>query len=233
LKKRSKKLLSLGVAAVNPNGVGRNGDSKEPHVKIPILASLALGAALLAAIGPARAQDAVRIRGAIVAINGSTLDLTTRDGSKLSATLAPNVGVAAVSIARIEDIKPDSYIGTAAVPQPDGTLKALEVHVFAASMRGTGDGHRPWDSPGATNTMTNGTVGSVVGSTGRTLHITYKGGEKDVVVPPDVPIVSLEPGARDLLVAGAKVIAFGTRAADGQVTIERISVGTHGIAPPM
>jgi hypothetical protein len=181
---------------------------------------------------PAHAQQPARLRGTIAAVTEDSVDLTLRDGSKVTATLSPKLTVTAVGLAQIADIKPDSFIGTAAVPQPDGTLKALEVHVFAPSMRGAGEGHRPWDT-GPSNTMTNGTVGSVTGTSGRTLHVTYKGGEKDVVVPPDVPIVSLEPGTRELVKVGAKVVAFGTKAEDGKVTIERLSVGTNGIAPPM
>jgi hypothetical protein len=202
-------------------------------VKKPFLALMVFGACLLGSMAAASAQQAMRIRGTITALGEGTVEIATRDGGKVSASLAPNFAVSAVSLGNISDIKPDSYIGTAAVPQPDGTLKALEIHVFDPSMRGAGEGNRPWDAPGPTNSMTNGTVGSVIGTTGRTLHVTYKGGEKDVVVPPDVPIVTMAPGSRDLVMVGAKVVAFGSKAADGKVTIERLSVGTHGIAPPM
>jgi hypothetical protein len=190
-------------------------------------------ALILGLVHAAQAQAPARVRGTVTSVGGTAIEITTRDGGKVLATLSPKMTVATVSLAQIADIKPDSYIGTAAVPQPDGTLKALEVHVFAPSMRGAGEGNRPWDSPGPTNTMTNGTVGSVTGSTGRTLHVTYKGGEKDIVVPPDVPIVSLEPGSRDLVKVGVKVVAFGTKAEDGTITIERVTVGVNGIAPPM
>lgn len=198
----------------------------------PLLAAIAAATCALLSL-TAQAQQAAHIRGTITAISEGSVEIATRDGSKITATLAPNYTVGSVKIAKITDIKPDSYIGTAAIPQPDGTLKAIEIHVFDPSMRGSGEGNRPWDAPGPTNSMTNGTVGSVVGTTGRTLHVTYKGGEKDVVVPPDVPIVSLAPGSHDLLTVGAKVIVFGTQAADGKVTAERFSVGLNGITPPM
>ncbi len=202
-------------------------------MKKSFLASVAFGACLLASVATVQAQQTARIRGTVTALSAGTVDIATRDGEKVTAALAPNFSVASVGLGKITDIKPDSYIGTAAVPQPDGTLKALEIHVFDPSMRGAGEGNRPWDAPGPTNSMTNGTVGSVTGTTGRTLHVTYKGGAKDVLVPPDVPIVTMAPGSRDLLVVGAKVVAFGSKAADGKVTIERFSVGTNGIAPPM
>jgi hypothetical protein len=202
-------------------------------VRKSVLAAFAAAAYVSAFITPVHAQQVTHIRGTITAVGEGTVEIALRDGSKVTAELAPHYTVGAVSIGKITDIKPDSYIGTAAVPQPDGTLKAIEIHVFDPSMRGSGEGTRPWDAPGPTNSMTNGTVGSVIGTTGRTLHVTYKGGEKDVVVPPDVPIVTLAPGSPDMIKPGAKVMAFGTRAPDGKVTVERMSVGMNGIAPPM
>ncbi len=128
----------------------------------------------------------------------------------------------------------NSFIGTAAVPQPDGTLKALEVHVFAPSLRGSGEGHRPWENAdGSASTMTNGTVGNLVVSQGRRMTVKYGDGEKTVVVPDDVPIVSLEPGERSLLKPGAKVVLFPQKGADGSLTALAISVGKDGVTPPM
>ena len=118
------------------------------------------------------------------------------------------------------------------MPQPDGTLKALEVQVFPPSMRGVGEGTREWDL-GAGSSMTNGTVGSLVASNGRTITITYKGGEKQVLVPDDVPIVTYEPTDRTALVTGANVLVNGTRAADGAVTAVSVSIGKNGLIPPM
>jgi hypothetical protein len=139
--------------------------------------------------------------------------------------------VAIVPIA-LEAIKPGSFIGTAAVPGADGTLRALEVHVFPESMRGTGEGHRPFDLQ-PQSTMTNGTVGSVTGTTGRTMTITYQGGEKTIDIPPGTPIVTYEPATRAMLVAGAHVILFGTEADGGAITATRIAVGKDGLVPPM
>jgi hypothetical protein len=99
-------------------------------------------------------------------------------------------------------------------------------------MRGTGEGYRPFDLK-PQSTMTNGTVGAVTGSVGRTLTVSYKGGEKTIIVPPGTPVVTYEPGSRSLLVPGAHIILFGTQAADGKVTANRISVGKNGLVPPM
>ena len=180
----------------------------------------------------AQAKEAVRIRATIDAVNGDSLSLTTRSGEKTTVELAPRLGVSAIAKIQLTDIKPGSFIGAAAMPQKDGTQRALEVHVFPDSMRGTGEGFRPFDLQ-PQSTMTNGTVGAVTGTVGRTLKVTYNGGEQTIVVPPNAPIVTFEPGSRAMLVRGAHVIVFGQEAADGQVTAMRIAVGENGLVPPM
>jgi len=174
----------------------------------------------------------VRLRATIDAIDGKSLSLTTRAGEKVTVSLAPDVAVNAIVPVRLENIKPGSYVGTAAMPQPDGTLRALEVHVMPDSMRGVGEGHRPFDLQ-PQSTMTNGTVGTVTGSSDRTLTITYAGGEKTVAVAANTPVVTYEPGSPALLVPGAHIILFGNQAPDGKVTATRISVGKDGLVPPM
>ncbi len=181
----------------------------------------------------AQAPAPTRIRATIDSVAGNTLTLTTRANAHVTVVLTDDLKVVAVSKAQIGDIKPGSFIGSAAVPNADGTLRALEVTVFPPSMNGTGEGHYEWDL-GPTSTMTNGTVGDLVVSNGRTMTVKYKGGgEKRIVVPDDVPIVSLEMGDRSLLVAGAHVIVVPTKAADGTLTASRINVGANGTVPPM
>jgi hypothetical protein len=188
----------------------------------------------LAISGTARAQapQPTRLRATIDAVDGKSLSLTTRAGEKVTVSLAPDVAVNAIVPVRLENIKPGSYVGTAAMPQPDGTLRALEVHVMPDSMRGVGEGHRPFDLQ-PQSTMTNGTVGTVTGSSDRTLTITYAGGEKTVAVAANTPVVTYEPGSPALLVPGAHIILFGNLAPDGKVTATRISVGKDGLVPPM
>ena len=198
------------------------------------VARLALGAACMVAAGPghADAPKPVRVRATIESVRDGTVTLTSRSGEKLTAALTGATSVVAIVSIRLEDIKPGSFIGSAAVPQADGTQRALEVHVFPETMRGTGEGHRPFDlQPGST--MTNGTVGAVTGSVGRTLTVAYHGGEKTIVVPENAPVVTYEPGTRDLLVAGAHVILMGTQTEDGKITATRIAVGKNGLVPPM
>jgi hypothetical protein len=192
----------------------------------------------LAFTAPCWAQSAqpqpqpLRLRATIDAVQAGHIDLTTRSGEKVTVTLPANTVVVAIVSIRLEDIKPGSFVGSAAVPQEDGTQRALEVHVFPESMRGTGEGHRPFDLQ-PQSTMTNGTVGAVTGSVGRTLKVTYQGGEKTIVVPENTPVVTYEPGSAAMLVPGAHVILMGTRAEDGQMSATRISVGKDGLVPPM
>jgi hypothetical protein len=185
--------------------------------------------------GAAVAQNAgspARLRGKIDAVTDDTLKLTLRDGNQASAKLLPNTRVVWLTVAQPGDIKQGSYVGTAAIPQQDGTLKALEVQVFPESMRGVGEGSRAWDL-GSGSSMTNGTVGNLISANGRTMTITYKGGEKRVFIPDNVPIVTYEPADRSALTASANVLVNGTRAADGTVTATSVSVGKNGLIPPM
>jgi hypothetical protein len=197
------------------------------------LVSTAFALSLILA-GTASAADGtpIRVRGTIDSVDGQTLHITSRAGEKLVVLLTADAKVVEVSKIDISAIKPNSFIGTAAAPLPNGDLKALEVHVFPESMRGSGEGHRPFDL-GPNSTMTNGTVGSVVGSSDRTLTVKYEGGEKKVEVPADVPIVTFEPGTRDEVKAGAKVIVSAMKAADGSLSADRVNVGKDGLTPPM
>jgi len=193
----------------------------------------ALATAMLFSFG-ANAADAPRmgVRGAITSIEGDTLKVHTNRGEDLTVALSKDLVVRGVTLANIADIKPGSYVGTAAVPGPDGTLKALEVHVFPPALAGTGDGHRAFDLT-KDSTMTNGSVGDLVNSDGRTMTLNYKGGQKKVLVPDDVPIVNLVPADRGLLKPGVKIVLFAQKAADGSLTASAISAGENGINPPM
>ena len=191
-------------------------------------AALALG---LCVIGSsAFAQTPARMRGTIEKIAGDELVMKTRAGESLTIKLTATTPVSGVFNAKIEDIKPGSFIGCAAVPQPDGGLKALEVTVFPPGMHG-GEGHYAWDlSP--TSTMTNGTVGDLKIANGRMMTVKYPDGEKTIYVPTDVPIVTFEIADRSKLVPGAHVVVTETKAADGSMTANRISVGENGVIPP-
>jgi len=199
-----------------------------------IAAPAMLAGALLATGHAAFAQTAAPtgVRGTITALTGDALKVHTNAGKDVDVKLAADTPIRGVTLDDVSDIKPGSYIGSAAIPQADGTLKALEIHVFPPSLRGSGEGHRPWDL-GQNSTMTNGTVGDLVVSNGRTITVKYSNGEKKIVIPPDVPVVSLSPGDRSLLVPGAHIVLFAHKDTDGSLAANFISAGKNGVVPPM
>ena len=174
----------------------------------------------------------IGVRGEITGVSPDLLKVHVNSGENVVINLTPDTKVRAVTLANIEDIKPGSYIGSAAIPQEDGSLKALEVHVFPPELAGSGDGHRPFDLVKGSS-MTNGSVGDLVVSNGRVLTVNYKGGQQKILVPEDVPIVNLMPGDRSLLKVGVKIVSFVTRSADGTLTAQSISAGKDGVTPPM
>jgi hypothetical protein len=200
----------------------------KPH---RILFAAALGCCVAVA---ALAQTAtpVRVRGTIDAADAKTMAVTSREGQKVVLAIAPDINVTAIIAANITDIKPGSYIGTAAMPQADGTLRAFEIQVFPESMRGIGEGNHPWDLE-PQSTMTNGTVGDVVVTQGRTLTLRYKDGVKTVVVPDKAPIITYAPATPAMLVPGAHVIITAARQPDGSLVAQRVGVGKDGLVPPM
>ena len=197
-----------------------------------VLISSMLVATAATAAAQAPAPERIAVRGTITALNGEELKVHSNRGEDLTVHLLPQTQVRGVTLANIADIKPGSYIGSAAVPQADGTLKALEIHVFPPEMAGTGDGHRPFDLT-KESTMTNGSVGDLVTSNGRSMTVNYKGGQKTIVVPDDVPIVNLVSGDRSLLSPGVKIVLRAEKAADGSLNAQSISAGKNGVTPPM
>ena len=195
-----------------------------------ILTAMAL---ILAAAAPAAAQDTVRVRGAIERVEGDLYVIKTRAGAEVKVKLPDNVMVVALTKASLADIKQGSYVGVAGMPQPDGSQKALEVHIFPEAMRGTGDGHRGWDLQ-PSSTMTNGNVEQTAASSdGQMLTLKYKDGEKKILVSTDTPIVVYTPGDKSELKAGAPIfISAATKQPDGTLTTPRVNVG-RGVAPPM
>jgi hypothetical protein len=186
-----------------------------------------------AASAPAASQSAapLRLRGTIESLAPDRLVLRARGGERVELAVPPNVVVTEVFPIALSDIQPNSFVGAGAMPQPDGTQRAIAVLVFPESMRGTGEGHRPFDFL-PQSTMTNATVAGVSAAPeGRRLRVAYKGGEQTIVVPPDAPVFSLKPGTRDLLVQGAGV-SLTAQAVEGIPTVTRITAGRNGFAPP-
>jgi hypothetical protein len=226
------------------------------------LGAMMMGVALCAAPWTGHAQgNAPRevVRGTVASIDGPRLDVRTEDGKSVTMQMSDATRVASVSKASLDSIAPGSFVGTAAAPDSHGELVAQEVHIFPESMRGTGEGQRPY-ARHPNSTMTNATVAAVSPAAGRSgkpspmtnatvsaaapagasrrLTLTYKdAGKADqkvtVLVPPDVPVVALQPGERSLVVPGAHVVAFATRQSDGALATSSVNVGKDGVVPPM
>ena len=182
---------------------------------------------------PASAQDTVRVRGTVERIDGPVYVIKARDGSEVKlTTVADNPLFVAIVPAKMSDIKPGMYVGSAGMMQEDGTQKAIEVHIFPESMRGTGDGHYDWDLMPKSK-MTNGSVEqAVTGVDGPLLSVKYKDGEKKLVVTPQTVVVTYEIGKREEIVPGTKIfVSAAKKQADGTLQTPRITYGRNGEGP--
>jgi len=186
------------------------------------------------AVSSAFAQDKpVRVRGTVEQMDGQMMTIKARSGEMLKVKLADDGKVVALVKASLADIKPGSFVGSTAMPEQDGSWKAVEVHIFPEAMRGTGEGDRPYDYK-PKSTMPNGTVdASVAKVSGSTMTLKYKEGEKKIDVTPETVIVMYTPGSKDELKPGAKIYIPGAeKQADGTLMTGRVNVG-RDVAPPM
>src|SRR6266849_570774 len=195
-----------------------------------------IGFAAILAAPVAWAQEAppVRVRGTIEGVIDSAVYVVkTRDGAELKVTLPEKPQIAGIVKASLFDIKEGLFVGVTALPKPDGSLSALEVHIFPEAMRGTGEGHYPWDLR-PQSTMTNANVEQIVTAVdGRTLTMKYKDGEKKIFVPANTPIVAYVQGDKSDLKPGAKVFIVATTLPDGTLQGRAWRVGRDGVTPPM
>ena len=185
-------------------------------------------------ISSAWAQDTVRVRGTVEGMDGPVYLVKTRSGDTVKVAVTDKPLFVAMVKASMADIKPGMFIGSTAMPGPDGSLRAVEVHIFPEAMRGTGEGHRDWDlKPQAT--MTNANVeAAVTGVKGQTLTMKYKGGEKTLVVAPETVVVTYAPGDKAELKPGTGIfIAAAEKKPDGTLLTPRITYGKDGLVPPM
>jgi len=211
-------------------------------------------ASLACLCASASAQTATqRLRGQIENVNGDELALKSDSSQRVAVKLAENVLITTRAPSHVGAISQGAFIGTTAIPQPDGTLSAVEVHVFPESMRGVGEGHRPMErQPGSTmtnatvtsvtpgpkssprSTMTNATVAKVSPAKGtRRVTLKYKEGEKTVVIPDSVPVTIMGLGDKTSLVPGAHVAITASKQLDGALVADRITVGKDGYIPPL
>jgi hypothetical protein len=197
-----------------------------------ITAACALAFVLAASL--ASAQTPVRVRGVIEKVDGKTLSVKARDGAMVQVKLADDAHVLTLDKKSMADVKQGTFVGITAMPQPDGTQKAVEIHIFPEAMRGTGEGHYAWDLM-PNSTMTNGNIDNqVVSNDGQTLVMKYKDGEKTITVPPNAEVVMFAPATPDDIKAGQKVfVPRGKKLEDGTVEAGVITIGSKGVDPPM
>jgi hypothetical protein len=175
------------------------------------------------------------VRGTVEAVDGPMLTVKSRDGQMTyHVKLADNAAVRGVIKASLTDIKDNSFIGVTGMPQADGSQKAVEIHIFPDALRGSGEGHRPWDLM-PNSTMTNAAVAKMVkGVDGNEITLKYKEGDKKIVVMPETVIVAFVPGDKSELKPGAKIFIGGAaKKDDGTLEAAAINVGRDGLTPPM
>jgi hypothetical protein len=195
------------------------------------IVTLAVVALLFPLAVPAQSPPAVA-RGVIVVVANDTLTLKLADGSTEQIGLAKDWKVSVLKPVSVDTIQPGSFIGTAEMPQKDGTGRSLEVHVFPPGVK-AGEGHYDWDLKQGSK-MTNGTVGKVTASgTGRQLQVSYPNGERQITVPPNVPVVQITPGERTLAKPGTAAFLIVVKNPSGGLSSNGIAVGENGAIPPM
>ena len=205
--------------------------------RVLIIAALATAFAASDGVAQRQQPQAQAVRGTIERVDGNTIYGNGPDGRAITLKLTDKATITAVLKATLADIKPGDYIGSGAVPQADGSQKAVEVHIFPKPQEDGGHFYEGWY--GAPNgTMTNGfvqpaTVTTVAAETGgASIVIKYPQGEKRIVVPTDAHIVRNASGSRDDLKAGAAFrTQTATRQPDGTYTASSINVGRDGAEP--
>ena len=224
------------------------------HRRLAVLTTLLSMALLLQACGkPSSTSQPEHVRGAVQTVNGQALTIATSAGS-VRVQLAPSTAIATVVQSDRAHLTDGSFLGITSVVAPDGSRRAVEVHVFPESMRGTGEGSRGWDWPGASadskmtngtaSKMTNGTVsnstmtnGTVTAAGGSSLTLQYKDGaskgSQAITIPPGVPVDAIEPGQSADLQPGVHVFVVATRDSAGVLVADRVLVGKDGVVPPM
>jgi hypothetical protein len=206
---------------------------------LPVLVVAILGLAAPPALAqsspPAGAPPAnppMRIVGTIDKLDGDLLTAKTKDGPTATATLKADVAIWGMAKSSLADIKPGDFVASGGIKGVDGRIHAVEVRIYPEALRGIGEGQRPWNVK-PDGVMTNATVGTVTQSAdGNVVHVTYKGGESEFVVGPDVPESTYVAGDKSFLTAGLAIFAVAQKSPDGKVTIARIYVERDGVKPP-
>lgn len=206
-----------------------------PNSRFSALRNVATLAALVMTTSHLWAQQPqpTRVRGTVEKIEGNVLLVKSREGNDVRIQIGEKTGVIGLKKIGLADIEPNAFVGVAALPQADGTQKAISIHIFPEASRGFNEGSRAYDVR-PNSSMTNGAVANrVKGADGDILTVTYKDGEKKIVVTPETAIARFEPGELSELSQGAKIVATVVERPDGLKDALRINVGRNGITPAM
>ena len=205
-----------------------------PKVTYTFIGALCIGAFLhIDGASCALAADAVRVRGVVIDLDGSTLKVRTREGVDSVLMLKAGWKITGVAAASVDDIKTGDFVGIASLPKTGGGDGALEVLIFPAALKGTGEGTYPWDLK-PKSSMTNATVSNAVKDVeGPTITLQYQGQEKKISIANGTPVVTFAPATQSDLKAGATVFVPAERDADGVITASFVVVGANGVVPPM
>jgi hypothetical protein len=203
-------------------------------MRFSLFIAVLAGGLALASPSIAQQPQTVRLRGAIETIDGPNLMVKSRNGDVVKVRLADNARASAIVKAGVADLKPNTYIGVTSVPAPDGSDKAIAVHIFPEERRGTAEGRMNWDLLPESK-MTNGAVNlQVQGVQGGIMTVTYKGQESKIALAPETAIVAFVAGDRSELNPGTQIIIFAaTRNEDGTLQAPAITYGRDGLRPPM
>lgn len=184
---------------------------KRPALLIVVIASI------IALPTIAETPQRVRVVGAIAKLEGDRLAVSVAGGQTQAVTLTPDATIYGVEKRRLGDLKPGDFVASGGVRGTGGKIHAVEVRIFPEALRGTGEGQRPWDVK-PRGVMTNAIVGTMSQTTdGGVVHVTYKRGESEYLVGPDVPVLAYVAAGRALLKLGAAVVMIATKQADGSL----------------
>jgi hypothetical protein len=179
------------------------------------------------------ATTPMRVAGTVDKLDGNNLRVNMKDGQAVAVVLADNAAVFGVEKRTVADIKPGDFLASGGIKGTDGKIHAVEVRIFPETLRGTGEGQRPWDAK-PDGVMTNATVGTVSQSPqGGVIHVKYKDGESEFTVGPEVPVLAYVAGDRSLLKAGAAIVTVAQKKPDGTLTTGRVTAEKDGVKPPM
>jgi hypothetical protein len=179
------------------------------------------------------ATTPMRVAGTVDKLDGNNLTVNMKDGQAVAVVLADNAAVFGVEKRTVADIKPGDFLASGGVKGTDGKIHAVEVRIFPETLRGTGEGQRPWDAR-PEGVMTNATVGTVSQSPqGGVIHVKYKDGESEFTIGPEVPVLAYVAGDRSLLKPGAAIVTVAQKKPDGTLTTGRVTAEKDGVKPPM